>query len=117
MFTQQSATIASGASLSGAVDLGAFRVVGVIMPAAWTAAGVTFECAAELAVTGGNDPTVFVPVCDSAGTQFALTAAASKFIAVPDLFQCSSTIKVRSGTTAVGVNQGADRTIVLILAD
>ena len=41
--TLNSALIAAGTALSGPVPLGALTLVGISMPAAWTAAPLTFQ--------------------------------------------------------------------------
>ena len=46
VFTQ-TATIGTGASLSQQIDLGAMTLVGIVMPASWTAAGLTFQVSAD----------------------------------------------------------------------
>jgi hypothetical protein len=106
--TTATATIANGASLSGAIDLGTSRLLAIQMPAAWTAAALTFEAS--------YDGVTYAPVYDSAGTEIswtvgaariALNAAAAEWLGVRYL-------KVRSGTSAAPVNQAADRTLKII---
>ena len=48
-----SATIANGASLSGAVYVGNRRLIGIQMPAAWTAAVLTFQVSPAFTVPPG----------------------------------------------------------------
>lgn len=100
------ATIANGASLSGAVTPPAgYFLAGVQMPAAWTAAGLSFQAAA--------DGTTFADVFTSAGVEVTVTSLVSQFITiVPTIF--APVIKVRSGTTGTPVAQGAGRTLMLI---
>lgn len=106
------ATIANGAALSGAINLGNSRLVAIQMPAAWTAANLTFQ-AAESA--GGT----FQDVYDSGGTEVSVTAAASRFISLLETqrYRGMRNIKVRSGTTGTPVNQAAARDIILVLSD
>ena len=101
-------TIANGTSLSASVDLGANRVFGVVMPAAWTAAGLTFQ--------GSSDGINFFDLFDDGGTEVSVTVAASKFVvlAAPVKMLSVRWIKVRSGTTGSPVNQGADRIVKLV---
>lgn len=99
------AVIANGASLSGAVELDGL-LVGIQMPTAWTAAGITFQASA--------DGTNFFDVKDSAGTEVSLTAAASTYITLDPAARNFKAIKVRSGTSAAAVNQGAERVLVLM---
>lgn len=105
------AVIANGASQSGEVDLGGLSVQAIVMPAAWTAANLTFLAADA---TGGT----FNPVHDDGGTEVTVTAAAARCIgmdAAARELDGLRYIKVRSGTTATPVNQAAERTLTLIL--
>ena len=105
------ATIANGASLSDELDLVNHRIVTIFMPAAWTAANLTFQVAA---VTGGT----FQDLYDDVGTEVVVTAAVSRAIGVDLVAGALASprfIKIRSGTTGTPVNQGAARSIVLIL--
>lgn len=102
-----SATILSGASLSAAVYLGSGTLSKIIMPATWTAANLTFQTS--------DDGTTYSNLYDASGTEYVVTAAASRAIIVPvSEFQGFRYMKVRSGTAGVPVNQGADRVLTLI---
>lgn len=103
-----SVTILDGASLSGAVQLGARRIVGLIMPAAWTAAGIAFQADLGSGVFGS----VRTPTAEATAT-----AAASQYIALDTLgLDALGSVKVRSGTESAPVNQtGADRVIKLVV--
>jgi predicted permease len=98
-------TIASGASLSGAGFLGAGMMSRLRMPAAWTAAVITFATS--------YDNVLYQPLCDAAGVEISITVAASTDVALPAVDGITY-LKVRSGTSAAGVNQGADRAISII---
>lgn len=101
------ATIANGASLSGAVDGRGQALVGIAMPSGWTAANLTLQASA--------DGATYNNVYDAAGTEYTITAAASRFIQVPvTSTQGFRSIKVRSGTSGSAVTQGADRDLVLV---
>ncbi len=105
------ATIASGSSLSSAADLGTGRLVGLVLPAAWTTASITFQ--------GSADGTTYFDLYDDA-TERAIASSsvvASRFIALPiaDWLMVRA-IKLRSGSAATPVNQAADRTITLVTA-
>lgn len=106
-----SATIANGASLSGAVDLTNFVFAGLMMPAAWTAASITFQ--------GSIDGTTYGDLYNTSGTEYTIASAnavASRFIAIdPRDFAGVRYVKVRSGSSAAAVNQGAARTLGLAL--
>ncbi len=105
------ATIASGTSLSSAADLGTGRLVGIILPSAWTTAGITFQ--------GSADGSTYFDLYDD-GIERAIASgsvAASRFIALPiaDWLMVRS-VKLRSGSAAAPVNQPADRLITLVTA-
>jgi hypothetical protein len=98
-------TILSGASLSDSIDLQGARPVSLRLPAAWTAASITFQ-ASEDGITFGD-------LYNALG-EVTYPAAASRFISLtPQDFLGCRAIKVRSGTAGTPVNQGADRTIVV----
>ena len=101
-------TIASGASLSGEVDGKGMRLAKIFMPAAWTAASMTF---AEAEATGGT----FDPLYDGGGIEVTETVA-SRTVAPLNTAALTSMcyFKVRSGTVASAVNQEAARTIGLL---
>lgn len=103
-------TIAASGNLSGELNVNAHEIVGVIMPAAWDPAGITF--AAVLA-----DGTTFGKIQNEAGTEKTLTsAAASVYIHLDTPLRAPGRIKVRSGTAGTPVTQTAERIITLVLA-
>jgi hypothetical protein len=104
------ATIANGASLSGAVDIGGARLVALQIPPAWTAANITFTASTTLAGTYG-------PVRDVAGAELTLTGFAVNEVVYLSPAQTLGLryIKVRSGTAALPVNQLGDRVLTLIV--
>lgn len=103
----QSASIAINASLSGAVALGEKVAVGIVMPASWDAANLTFQGSADNGATFNN-------VYDSTGTELTVTAAGGRYIYLdPSAFVGLNQIKVRSGTSGSAVNQTAARTITI----
>lgn len=98
------ATIANGASLSGAVDLGDSRAARLAFPAAWTAAVVT--------VMTSMDGTTYRDLYDKDGTEYTIQAAASRSVLLPVAdFYGIRYVKFRSGTSAAAVNQGAARVL------
>lgn len=100
------ATIANGASLSGAVDIGAARrLLSITMPAAWTAAGITLQIS--------NDGTNYADVYDAYGTEYAMTVAASRCVLIPADLRRVRYLKIRSGTSGTPVNQAAERVIAI----
>jgi hypothetical protein len=109
-FRKVNATIANGESLSGALDLGAARLVAIAMPASWTAAGLTFQCS--------SDNSTFYNAYDETGLEVTWTAAASTYIQAlyPTRWLGCRYLKVRSGTSGSAVAQGAARTLVVVAA-
>lgn len=107
------ATIAQDAALSTLVHLANALIVGILMPAEWTAADLTFQ-----AGTTANDLAELqdIPTSGVAVAAFTITTpGAAKFIPVnPQLFAGAAVLKVRSGTAASAVNQAAARTIKII---
>lgn len=95
------ATIADDASLSGAVDLGAGRVlVAIEMPADWTAADLTFQVCST---SGGT----YQDLYDQNGTEKNFKVAADRFVGLDDgsFWLGVRYLKVRSGTAASAVAQ------------
>lgn len=104
----ESAVIANGASLSGAVNLHALRLAGIQMPAAWTAASLTFQAS--------FDGTTYAEVCDTSGAAVTFTVAAGTFVVInPATIAGVRNLKVRSGTSGAPVAQGAERTLRLVV--
>lgn len=109
----ETVTIANGASLSGAAVFvnGVTSLVGIVIPAAWTAAALTFQASA--------DGTTYGDLYNTAGTEVTIPSsavAASRYIALdPSDFAGIAYLKVRSGTSAAAVNQTADRTLTLVV--
>jgi hypothetical protein len=106
-----SVTIASGASLSGAINLGDKVLSAIIMPASWTAAALTFQASDD----GG---TTWKDMYDDGGNEISILSAnavAGRRISVdPSAFAGIDLIKVRSGTSGSATAQGADRVITLV---
>lgn len=100
-------TIANGASLSGALVITENYPTGLILPALWTAADLTFQ--------GSADGVNFYNIYDSAGTEVTVKAAASRLVRLtPADWVGLMAIKIRSGTSGTPVAQGADRIINII---
>lgn len=102
-------TIANGASLSDAVDLKNGRLAGIIIPASWTTANLTFQVSPD----GSN----WVDRYDHQGAEYTVVVGgASRSISVPLVdFIGVRHLKVRSGTTGSAVNQGGARSLTLIV--
>ena len=100
-------TISNGQSLSPAVDLGTGRLKAILMPAAWTAASLSFQASPD-GVTYGE-------AIYQDGTAISATVAAAQYIIVDGTrFEGARYIKIRSGTSGSPVNQGADRALTLV---
>lgn len=130
------AVILSGASQSSIVDCGSeYTLVGIEVPAAWTAADITLLGATH---TGKTTPTAwgvnpqdaleaqltFKPVylADGlTGVEYKVTAVPTTggaLITIPDgVLEGVQFLKVRSGTAAAPVVQGADRNIRCVLGE
>lgn len=104
----KTATIANGASLSGAIDLDGSTVVGIVMPAAWTTANLTLQMS--------HDDSTFNNVYDELGSEKTITASTSRYILLnPSDYLGADGLKIRSGTSGTPVNQGGDRSIIVVL--
>ena len=114
-------TIANGASLSGVADLTSHRLVGIVIPSAWTAANLTFQGRPKASADVTAHPNdALANVYDQGGAEVTVTVGgASRFIALTPatsaLFDGIGELKVRSGTSGAAVNQGAARVITLVL--
>lgn len=102
------ATIANGAALTSEIDLGSTILVGIIMPASWTAASLAIKAASA---SGGT----FNGVYAVGGGLYELTVAASKFMAIdPATLRGLRFIKLWSETSGSDVNQGAARDLIIV---
>jgi hypothetical protein len=106
-------TIPSGAAVAPFVDLGAARLVGINIPATWTAADLTFQSALNPEDLGAF---TYQNTYDETGTEVVVKAAAARNIRFtnPALFLGIRFLIVRSGTSAAPVNQAADRDLYLM---
>ena len=88
------ATIASGGSLSAGVRVpNGYELCAVVMPAAWTAANLTFQCSA--------DASAYANAYDDGGNEYTVTAAASQYYSIPEgELRGTLALKVRSGVAA-----------------
>ena len=115
--------IANGGSLSsqttgtygtpgGGIDSAGLMLVGLEMPAAWTAADITFQAS--------RDGTTFKNVFNADGTEFKITAPPADAM-IPLAGEIDTLawrfIKVRSGISGATVNQVAERTITLLFRE
>lgn len=106
----ETATIAINQSLSAAIDLKGRSLVGIIMPSAWTTAQLSFQVSL--------DGSTYVNLYNTQGDEFISEASTSRFIAMSQFeFLPVRYVKIRSGTSAVPVNQAAARSLVLATRD
>lgn len=101
-------TIASGASLSDALELPDLRtIIAIQMPSSWTAADITFEVS--------YDGTTYVPLYWD-GSEFTASAAASYGLSLePAVLAGWPFVKLRSGTSGTPVNQAAERELTVLI--
>lgn len=101
---QATATIANGASLSGAVCLGQGVPLSIQMPSAFTGTALTFQ--------GSNDNSTYQNLYDDAGNELTVTVAASRNVLLPASALAGWTfLKVRSGTSGSPTTEAAARTL------
>ncbi len=104
------ATIPSGASVSNALDCNNRAITGFIAPAGWTTAALTIEAS----VNGTEWVTeLFDSTSNPAGSFAAITASAGYAVDLASLVPWQY-VRLRSGTSASPVNQGADRVFKVV---
>ena len=117
LFTKD-CTIAISTSLSPSFSLnGAFAIVGIIMPAAWDAADLTFQISMDPLVGTPADatPTNFYNVYDDSGGEVTVTASTSRAMMLSqNVLIAGNHYKIRSGTAGSAVAQTAARTLTVI---
>jgi hypothetical protein len=107
LFDTVSATIANGASLSGAVALSGRAAIRILMPGSWTTANLTFQVS--------MDDATYYNLYDSAGNEVTVAAAAAIAIVLdPATFCGCAYLKIRSGTSGTPINQAADRALSVV---
>lgn len=99
-----SVSIANGASLSGALNLGTYRLAGIVIPAAFDGTSLTFQVSL--------DNETYVNLYKEDGTEYTLTVSTSRGVAVDlSVFAGWPYIKIRSGTSGAASVQSAARTV------
>ena len=115
-------TIANGAATSDAAQVRWMDVVGLVLPAAWTAAGIAFT------VSPDGGPTYYPVKRPEVGTTTApiavknlellaadIPTGTATFIPLhPDWFRGATHVKVLSQTAGSPVTQGAARSLILV---
>lgn len=107
----QKCTIANGASKSEYIATQGMALVGIMMPAAWTAADIGYEAS--------WDKDKFNPVYGNGGIASTTVATASTYIAFPQsdaafIPYLKLTSVAAGGGSVTPANQGAERTIYLL---
>ena len=104
----QTATIAISGNLTPAIQLPpGHELAAILMPAVWTAAGITFQAAYD----NGSYANVFA----AGGAEYALVVVATNYVVIPPgALHGANWIKIRSGTTGTPVAQIAARTLTII---
>ena len=103
-----SVTIGNGTSLSPAIDLDRCSLVGLQLPSGWTAAAITFQAS-------GDDGATYADLYDESAEVNLSSPAASRYLILsPAKFAGIRFLKIRSGTSGSPVNQGADRSILVM---
>jgi hypothetical protein len=109
-------TISNGTALSPALNLGAKTLVGIAMPAAWTAADLTFQASPDGGTTFDEVVVTDFTSANAVSTVQVHSPAASQFIQCdPTKWRGVNVVKLRSGTSGSPVNQGADRVMTLLV--
>lgn len=96
-------TVASGQTVSNAIDLGELAVVGLVTPGTITSTAITFQAS--------QDNVTFSQVTKVDATVYTLTVSASKYIVIPP----ADLAGVRYLKVVAGSAEGADRDIILML--
>jgi hypothetical protein len=113
MYTSRVTTTISNAAdgLSTAIGMKGKLIGQILMPSAWTAAGLSFLASDE---QGGTYLPVYI-----ASTEVTMAVAASQAQAVTgttaDALAGIAWLKLRSGTASTPVQQAAARTLILML--
>ena len=100
-------TIANGAALSDAFELGGATLLTLHMPSAWTAADIGFQVSSTF---GGT----YQPLRDETGNLVQVSGpAASNSYILPAELSAALFLKLWSQSSGTGTNQGAERTITV----
>ncbi len=102
------ATIAASGSLSDPVHVNGDFVGRIIMPAAWTAAVLTFQLS--------RDGVTYHDLYDTDNSEISLSLTVSRIYRLdPSNWTGIQWLKIRSGTGSSPINQAAERQIILEL--
>lgn len=110
--TTATATIANGGNLSGSISLGGGRLVGIITPAAWTAAVLSFNASPD---AGSNYYNIYDDSIERAIPSATMALNGFMLSLDPNDWRGITDIKFRSGLGAATVAQGASRNIIAVI--
>ncbi len=97
------------ASLSNSEFAEGFAISGIVMPAAWDLANITFQTSL--------DNVNFVSFFDKNGNEYVVTVVAGRQVTIPEIdISGVRYFKVRSGTAAAPVPQTAQRIIYVVIS-
>ncbi len=103
------AAIGAGQSLSEPLNLGGLRLFGIVIPAEWTAASLSFQVSPDAGTSW------FELVGDSGENVAVTSKTASCMMVDPKLFAPFQYIRIRSGLASAAVSQISNRTLQLFL--
>jgi hypothetical protein len=104
------ATISNGTSVSGSIDLSTTALLGFIAPSAWTTASLSLE----VSVDNTNWAAAIYDSTNSSTGYWASVVAGSAYAVDTVSMLPFRYVRLRSGTSAAPVVQGADRAFVVI---
>lgn len=97
------ATIASGGTVSSAIDIREYAIFGMVIPAAFTGIAITFQVCAT---SGGT----FQGLYNTSGNAVSVTVAQGRSYDVPTEVASWPYVKLVSGSA-----EAADRTLTLVM--
>jgi hypothetical protein len=105
-------TIPAGQSLSNGALVGDYRISGLQFPPVWAAGGISWQASLDdgatwVEVTDATGAPIAYPTAGAANTYFLLDS--TKFVGL-------TLVRIRSGTLAAPVNQGANCVLRLACA-
>lgn len=114
MTIERTAIIAKGESQSTVIPKSGYKNMLIIMPAAWSAADITF-------LVSNNPTTGFVKLVKASDeTEITSKASASEAVnmdgTLKEALGACAYVKIRSGTSTVPVNQTSPRTLIVVLS-
>lgn len=108
--SSKTVSIGAGESLSASLDLQDRNLCGLVIPAGWDAAAITFK--------GSIDNANFYDIYDEYGVEVEAAVTAGKICSFKDylpFFLGINYVKFRSGTSASAVNQEDAVTLTALL--